>query len=90
MKLEDLAEAAMSVPFNMPGAGGLRGQLHMTRGQARSIARAILNRLREPSPEMKMAGAEAITAETMKAMANYDAMLDCWLAMLSAIDEKEG
>lgn len=49
-----------------------------------SRARAVLQALREPSPDMKMAGAKAITAEHMKAMANYDAACDCWPAMIDA------
>lgn len=46
---------------------------------------AILSVLKEPSEEMKMAGAEAITLESMKAKANYCAMLDCWQAMIDKV-----
>lgn len=45
---------------------------------------AVLRALREPTFEMKMAGAEAITADTMKAMANYDGAIQCWQAMIDA------
>lgn len=37
----------------------------------------------EPTTSMKMAGAGAITADHMKKMANYDAAIDCWDAMLN-------
>lgn len=47
-------------------------------------ARAVLQALREPTFEMKLAGAEAITADTMKAMANYDGAIQCWTAMIDA------
>lgn len=36
----------------------------------------------EPTSSMKMAGAAAITADHMEKMANYDAAIDCWNAML--------
>lgn len=48
------------------------------------LARAVLEALREPTFELKMAGAEAITADTMKAMANYDGAIQCWQAMIDA------
>lgn len=35
--------------------------------------------------EVRMAGAEAITLEIMKAGANYDAACDCWDAMIAAL-----
>lgn len=55
------------------------------------IARAVLTAMREPTPGMKMAGAKAITLETMKANANYDAACDCWEAVLDHIlTEREG
>ena len=48
-------------------------------------ALAVLNTLRNADVEMKMAGATAITAEHMKAMANYDAADDCWNAMIDHV-----
>jgi hypothetical protein len=39
---------------------------------------------RQPTFEMKMAGAEAITAEHMRTAANYDAACDAWSAMIDA------
>ena len=38
----------------------------------------------KPTMDMKMAGAEAITLEIMRANANYDAADDAWAAMLKA------
>ncbi len=53
-------------------------------------ARAVLQALMKPTFAMKMAGAEAITAEHMKAMANYDAADDAWQAMIrAALEEGE-
>lgn len=37
-----------------------------------------------PTLEMKMAGAEAITEDHMRKMANYDAAIDCYAAMIAA------
>ena len=45
---------------------------------------AILEQLREPSSDAKLAGASAITLEMMEAKANYDAACACWPAMLDA------
>ena len=39
---------------------------------------------REPTPDMKMKGAKAITSDHMKKMANYDAAIDCYSAMIEA------
>ena len=39
---------------------------------------------REPTFDMKMAGASAITLEHMKAAANFDAACDAWAAMIAA------
>lgn len=54
-------------------------------------ARAALSAMMEPTFAVKMAGAQAITAEHMKANANYDAACDAWQAMIqAALDEGEG
>lgn len=37
----------------------------------------------KPTVAMKMAGAAAITEDHMAKMANYDAAIDCWAAMLN-------
>ena len=39
---------------------------------------------REPTPDMKMKGAGAITSDHMKKRANYDAAIDCYRAMIEA------
>ena len=49
------------------------------------IARAVLQSIREPSIDAKLAGASAITLEMMEAKANYDAACACWPAMLGAM-----
>ena len=36
-----------------------------------------------PTASMKMAGAAAITEDHMRKMANYDAAIDCWNAMVN-------
>lgn len=51
------------------------------------IARAVLSTLKTPTTAMKMAGAIAITAGHMKAMANYDAACDAYSAMIDAADD---
>ena len=38
----------------------------------------------EPTFDMKMEGANAITADHMQKMANYDAAIDCYRAMINA------
>lgn len=43
----------------------------------------------EPSFDVKMAGAEAITKDHMRKMANYDAAIDCWRAMIAAAQGEE-
>lgn len=62
---------------------------------AMSQARAALDAIRasgyvivprEPTLAMKVAGAEAITKEHMKALANYDAACDAWPAMIAAAE----
>lgn len=63
--------------------------LELTNEEYESLARAVLQALLAPTPGMKMAGAEAITAEHMKAMANYDAADDAWQAMIRSAMEGE-
>ena len=41
-----------------------------------------------PTASMAMAGASAITEDHMRKMANYDAAIDCWNAMLTDWLEK--
>jgi hypothetical protein len=53
------------------------------------VARAALEAMQEPTSAMKMAGAEKITAEIMKANANYDAACDAWPAMINAALSEE-
>lgn len=43
----------------------------------------------EPSFDVKMAGAAAITKDHMRKMANYDAAIDCWSAMIAALQEAD-
>lgn len=43
-----------------------------------------------PTLEMKMAGAEAITEDHMRKMANYDAAIDCYAAMIAAAPDALG
>lgn len=43
----------------------------------------------KPTLAMEMAGAEAITEDHMRKMANYDAACDCWSAMIEALKEIE-
>ncbi len=55
--------------------------------RAEAATDAILEVLEKPSLDVKMAGAAAITADHMKAMANYDAATDCLSAIIRAIRE---
>ena len=41
----------------------------------------------EPPFNVKLAGAGAITEDHMRKMANYDAAIDCWRAMITAAQE---
>lgn len=51
-------------------------------------AQAALRALEVPTEGMKMAGAQAITADHMKKAANYDAACDAWSAMIAAAREE--
>lgn len=53
----------------------------------RACATAALRALENPTPDMKMAGAQAITADHMCKAANYDAACDAWSAMIRAAKE---
>lgn len=47
----------------------------------------VLERIKAPGHNVLMAGANAITADHMKAMANYDAACDCWQAMIAKLEK---
>lgn len=51
------------------------------------MAKAAISALETPTPEMKMAGAQAITVDHMQKSANYDAACDAWSAMIRAAKE---
>ncbi len=50
-------------------------------------ADAALSALEIPTPEMKIAGAQAIAADHMQKAANYDAACDAWSAMIRRAKE---
>ena len=52
-----------------------------------ALADAALYALEIPAPDMKMAGAQAITADHMQKAANYDAVCDAWSAMIRKAKE---
>lgn len=81
-------EAAREIGVESPS---WEASLHGCRERRRSQVRAVIEALMEPTPEIKLAGAQAITLEMMRAAANYDAACDAWKAMLTAaFNEGEG
>ncbi len=46
--IERMARAIEAYEFKMPGAGGLRGKLHVSPAFARDLARVVLRAIREP------------------------------------------
>lgn len=55
--VEKVASAIELIDFNMPGAGGLRGKLHIAGAQSKEIARAAIEAMREPTNLMTLEGA---------------------------------
>ena len=73
-KIEEVTAALTAVKFEMPGAGGLRGQLHLAPAQARDMARAAIEAMREPTPAMLKATFEDEDGEVI-----WHAMIDAAL-----------
>lgn len=57
--IEKIAKAICEVEFNLPGVGGLKGTLTISRGQAEHIARIAVEQMRHPSIFMVEAGCNA-------------------------------
>lgn len=77
---ERVADALMAIEFKMPGAGGLRGTLHVARGQALEMACAAIEAMREPTEEMCSSG-DDLSVE------NYESWAPATLVWRAMIDE---
>lgn len=74
--VEQVAAALREVEFNMPGAGGLRGKLFVSKAQSLDMARVAIEAMREPTPEML-----AVDVPDMPAGGGA---LDIWHPMIDA------
>jgi hypothetical protein len=78
--VEKVALALTGIEFQLPGAGGLRGRLHLAPAQAQELARAAIEAMREPTEEMKLKAAPFIgTALPAYAGEAWQAMIDAAL-----------
>lgn len=57
--IEKLAAHFRDYPFELPGAGGLRGELHISMAASRELAMITLDALSEPTEGMRFAAHKA-------------------------------
>lgn len=84
MKMVEKIARAMA-ERNWPGAS--KSDIDEMWGGWIEEAQAALAAMETPTPEMRLAGAQAITLEHMKKAANYDAACDAWSAMIAKARE---
>lgn len=78
--VEKVAEALRQIPFKMPGAGGLRGTLHLAPAQAREFAETAIAAMREPTEAQEVAFVNA----TLNRWATLEGLRDGYRAMIDA------
>lgn len=86
--IERIVDAMMAVlnehyEIRVPALDCLEDMARAALRESRRIDRGRAVVPIEPTVAMKMAGAAAITEDHMVKMANYDAAIDCWRAMLN-------
>ena len=87
--IEKVAKAMYLAYANHPDARWDYVDPRMQEGVWKLQARAALKAMLEPDFDVKIAGTEAITEDHMRSMANYDAAVDCWQAMIRKALEEE-
>ncbi len=75
--IERVAEAIRKIELSQPGAGGLKGSLHLAGYASREIARAAIEAMREPTEEMvaKVVGLDGVVTSRSAWRAMIDAAL---------------